>query len=332
MTGSLRRRVTTAVACNACRESKRSVCFSSQSLASLPKCPLSAVTNLTEYCQCNGAKPSCSNCARRGRDCVYRAHRSVALAENIEKQSQPTAGNKTSEDYTQLVTLMRSLPEDQILALVRQIRSMRGISAAAAFLQNNVRSYPLGGSTGLSNTMLARAVSPPSHTSLEFELMCQHTLAYPQIHPPDRDKLAIVLGNDGIRKPTPSSAHLASSTQLSLDQSVPVWPPTPVSDVFLSEEDPVTSDTIHGPKYRDERLSHLNIGYWIKTPISNEVAATLLSFFLETDHESQGVFDADLFIEDLVNCRTRFCSSFLVISVLYLISASLPSTVLEPAC
>ncbi|KAM5522778.1 C6 transcription factor [Fusarium oxysporum f. sp. phaseoli] len=71
-------------------------------------------------------------------------------------------------------------------------------------------------------------------------------------------------------------------------------------------------------QYCDSSLEKLRISYWTKVPVSNKLAATLISFYIETDHKIMGFFDADVFLEDLVECRRRFCSAFLVNAVLCL--------------
>ncbi|KAL9562511.1 hypothetical protein ACKAV7_013594 [Fusarium commune] len=71
-----------------------------------------------------------------------------------------------------------------------------------------------------------------------------------------------------------------------------------------------------GSKYCDSRLENLQISYWTKISISDEIAATFTSFYIENDHKILRFFDADLFLDDLVPRRQRFCSPFLVSSVL----------------
>jgi hypothetical protein len=233
------------------------------------------------------------------------------LAKDIDEQS---------EGYARFITLLRSVPRDEIHAVLGQISTMDGITAAMSFMQANFQSNPSLFLNGPSNARHAQAVAPPSQSSLEFELMCRYNIAYPWIRPPNKDDLAFLLGNKNSQKSTfPSTTFPAPRPQAYLDQFVVGSTQTYPFDMPPAARESSTT-THHEPKYCDKRLSKLNIGYWIKTAISNEVAASLLSFFLETDHRSQGTFDADLFIEDLVNCRTRFCSSFLVISALYLIS------------
>lgn len=77
-------------------------------------------------------------------------------------------------------------------------------------------------------------------------------------------------------------------------------------------------------EYCDQRLEDLDIVFWTKVPISSERAANVISLYLETDHPLLGVFDPELFVEDLVQCRERLCSSFLVNTILFLGCVSKP--------
>lgn len=71
------------------------------------------------------------------------------------------------------------------------------------------------------------------------------------------------------------------------------------------------------PDYCDCRLQQLDIGFWTSILIPNDLAARVISLYLETDHPLLGTFEPDLFVSDLVNCRFDFCSRFLVNAVLY---------------
>lgn len=69
------------------------------------------------------------------------------------------------------------------------------------------------------------------------------------------------------------------------------------------------------PPLCDERLHKLDISAWSNVPIPNEAAKRALSLHLETDHSIVALFDADLFLDDLVSGSTRFCSRLLVSSL-----------------
>lgn len=55
---------------------------------------------------------------------------------------------------------------------------------------------------------------------------------------------------------------------------------------------------------------------WTQVTISDQLAARVLSHYLVTDHPILALFDADLFLQDLVARQTDFCSPLLVNAVL----------------
>jgi hypothetical protein len=71
------------------------------------------------------------------------------------------------------------------------------------------------------------------------------------------------------------------------------------------------------PTYCDARLTMLDMSMWTTVPIPNDLAAAAISLYLQTDHPLLGFFDADIFIEDLVEGRSRYCSPLLVSSLLF---------------
>ncbi len=82
------------------------------------------------------------------------------------------------------------------------------------------------------------------------------------------------------------------------------------------ETSPRKLDSATGSSFCDERLDQLVISTWTKVPVTNEFAARAVSLYLETDHPLLGLFDADLFLEDLVNGQINFCSPLLVNALL----------------
>ncbi|KAF4954607.1 hypothetical protein FSARC_12047 [Fusarium sarcochroum] len=65
-----------------------------------------------------------------------------------------------------------------------------------------------------------------------------------------------------------------------------------------------------------ESLARLDISYWTDVPIRNDVAAQVISLYMEIDYPVLPLFHADLFIQDLVQRRSFFCSRFLVSALL----------------
>lgn len=66
----------------------------------------------------------------------------------------------------------------------------------------------------------------------------------------------------------------------------------------------------------DDRLRAVNFRIWTKVPISNELAALMMSLYFEIDHPWCPLFDADLFLNDCVQETSHFCSSLLVNALL----------------
>lgn len=82
-----------------------------------------------------------------------------------------------------------------------------------------------------------------------------------------------------------------------------------------SSPDPSASSDSHS-HLCDQRLKHISILSWTRIPISNDLAARLISFYLTVDHPILGLFDADLFLGDLVAHKTEFCCPLLLSAVL----------------
>jgi hypothetical protein len=94
-------------------------------------------------------------------------------------------------------------------------------------------------------------------------------------------------------------------------------------------------DRIREQPYCDDRLGQIVIEKWTDVPIESQTAGKIISFYLTTDHPLLGLFDADLFLRDLVSGDNNFCSPMLVNAVLAWASVSLvllewPETQVQP--
>lgn len=67
----------------------------------------------------------------------------------------------------------------------------------------------------------------------------------------------------------------------------------------------------------DKRLEELKLSFWTSVSISDNVAAKVISLYLEMDHPLLGTFNPDLFVDDLTNCRLGHCSPLLVSAIMY---------------
>ncbi|GKT73852.1 C6 zinc finger domain containing protein [Colletotrichum tofieldiae] len=84
-------------------------------------------------------------------------------------------------DAADLLEMLKGAPDDEALEALNFLR----FSNEPADVGSALRSYDVG----LSQVALNRAILPPTQTSLEFELMMRHPLAYPTWAPVQPSKL-----------------------------------------------------------------------------------------------------------------------------------------------
>jgi hypothetical protein len=194
-----------------------------------------------------------------------------------------------------VINLLRSLPMDQATEMLRQLRESNDLSTVLSSIPENscLTVQP-------SNIRNARAISPPTGSATEFELAAKFSTVYPRIPSHNIQVLRGLLRQNNDDK-----------TRIFQKDS-----PNPLPSTSQGSGQTRELEQPGFQNYCDSRLERLHIGYWSKIPISDDFAASLISFYINTDHKIMGFFDADVFLEDLVECRQRFCSSFLVSAVL----------------
>ncbi|KAJ3942151.1 uncharacterized protein N0V96_007645 [Colletotrichum fioriniae] len=184
----------------------------------------------------------------------------------------------------------------------------------------------------------AREILPHISSNVEFELTRRHPILYPQTRRLGR----LEMPEDVDSRPSKVARVEDASEEGSIleDRRAPEYPtvaeileddsstasPRPSrafdSAFFVPPMGPIPPPT---PRIRNEpRLKDLNIAFWTVVPISNQDAAEVISLYLETDHPILGLFDADLFLNDLVNGEVRYCSSLLVNALLAFACVSCP--------
>ena len=148
---------------------------------------------------------------------------------------------------------------------------------------------------------------------MEFELTARHRIAYPTLLPLDVSTLPINPFDKYRRENAfPSPAELAAGQVSASPLSTTALAETstqPASPIRLVGEDTYRAN--------DTRLEAINMVHWSTVPVTDKSAAMLVSRFLNADNAIIGFFDPETFLEDLFTGTTRFCSSFLVNSVLY---------------
>ncbi|KAK1975253.1 hypothetical protein LZ30DRAFT_606092, partial [Colletotrichum cereale] len=121
---------------------------------------------------CRDKKKACSQCLRRGLKCEYRVVTDTILkaipAGFQLVNEEESLGNADAAD---LLEILKRVPEDKALEGLQLLRTGND----PALISSALRGYDIG----LSLAALNRASLPPTQSSLEFELMMRHPVAYP---------------------------------------------------------------------------------------------------------------------------------------------------------
>ncbi|KAK7952546.1 uncharacterized protein PG986_008274 [Apiospora aurea] len=264
---------------------------------------------------CDGSRPSCTPCVDRKVECIYRLRKDGPRGPWL--------------DHIELIERLSSAPEPDALGLLRRLRESTDLSA--------VLSSPGGGSqdkTRSASLAANRPLPPPTFAKLESELSSLHPIAYPRLNPIDiraicREAQGEFESRTELMTAKGDTASVNNSSRLSgfLVSEAP-------NAAFTSSRSPSLTpsmDHVRSPSLCDSRLHQLRMDYWTRVPISDELAARVISSYLVREHPMLGFFDADLFVTDLVERRLRFCTPFLLSALMYyachLYAANDPGTV-----
>lgn len=173
-----------------------------------------------------------------------------------------------------------------------------------------------------------RGLLPPTDTSIEFQLMALHQNAYPSLIPLDIASLDLgLLGISPLtsfnRDKSLSQTNIHYDSHLSHSHQI-----SSRSPFIFNVIDPIDVSTEALPaRYADARLERIRIQYWTEIPIQDDLAARIINIYLVNETSWWGDFDVDLFLDDLINFRTRFCSRLLVHALLAWSSVSVTHSI-----
>ncbi|GKT51661.1 uncharacterized protein ColSpa_11842 [Colletotrichum spaethianum] len=196
--------------------------------------------------------------------------------------------------------MLKRVPDEQALEALKLLRT----GNEPAEVGSALRRYDVG----LSQVALNRAILPPTQTSLEFELMMRHPLAYPTWAPVEPSKLDLefLLLPSKIRWEGSGPTLTAGSPD-----GHPYLSPYAHEPRERSPDATSLTGPLRPPKLYDNRLLGINITQWTNVPVTNGFFIAVLQLYLETDHPIMPLIDADLLLDGLLG-RNEFCSRFLV--------------------
>ncbi|KAF2723687.1 hypothetical protein K431DRAFT_325169 [Polychaeton citri CBS 116435] len=265
--------------------------------------------------QCDHTRPSCGYCQRANLTCEYDTEdpgESRLQALNRQHGDLQTLQNNVRSS---LAWLSSQTPEIAVSYLQRLQRVNDPVHELCSMVAVE-RAQRLPATVSTHDALITG--SPSINSALELEL----TISYPRSYPPLLKAGPISWKESPARQHNPGQSDAANSSidpeESRLTSHVgsrgsatrPRGVPTARLGV-LSDPAPPQPDTC------ESRLSSLKIGFWTTVKIANELAASLISLYLQIEHPVYGFFDSELFIQDLLAHEVRYCSPLLVNSILF---------------
>lgn len=279
--------------------------------------------------RCDGKRPSCTSCTKSGVECNFVTASSdetpfMALKREVESLRRVT------EDVLELFGLLGSAPDAVSLDILRRLKSLRtpvevanDPSDVLSSVKREIEDDHLL-PVKVTNRQLMAGLIPETRQSPEHELMIRCPTAYTMLMPIEVAFLNLAdLLRPAILEPLkpPSLMGQEYTPSSSATPSVGPRDSTPRSGMatLLDTSDPEAGSfeplqSLQG--MIDDRLRAINFRIWTKVPISNELAALMISLYFEIDHPWCPLFDADLFLNGCVQETSHFCSSLLVNALL----------------
>ncbi|KAJ4265341.1 hypothetical protein NW762_004626 [Fusarium torreyae] len=274
--------------------------------------------------KCDRGRPECANCIERGLQCTYPCGPGPAASSHqLERLAY------VDQEPGALPELLKTLPYHDALELLNLLREMprdtqpRAPTKSATSSSSPTPLRPLSSpSTPFSPPSWSPSPSPRQHNivgsllppascEMEFELMVRHPIAYPVLLPVMAGSLPL----EELLVPRRSEAFgksLLNDTKIFRYQES--------SNVSMTESNAAPGGSYAGLSHLTESQIHLldqiNISLWTSLPISNQAAVEAIALYLNNDYPVLPLFDADLFLRDLVHNKPYFCSRLLVAALL----------------
>lgn len=278
----IQRRKRTTVACDCCRERRTG---------------------------CDGARPVCAAYHKRSTSCTYVNEKSLEMRPTVLKRENIVLREKIAA-FQEIVRHIESLPQHAVREILQSLRD----GSDPINLLKTIQSQQMKVVPSAMDT--ARALMPQIPSKTEFELMIRHPDVFPVLDLSSQAQhmgttLASTSALPSVLHPSPSSSCQDVSAQPGSSKFAEHKAEFSFSNIrdFSSLEDQSNSAK---SEYFDSRLSTLEISFWTTVPITNTQASTAISCYLEVQHPIWGVFDASLFVKDLIGFGFQFCSPFMV--------------------
>lgn len=265
-----------------------------------PPPPLPRRTRVSSACdacrarkiRCNGGTP-CMTCQKSDSICTY---------PNTDDVKKPTILRRENKVLREQVAAHQKI--------LRHLRSVSPTIAQEIFEHLDTNSDP----SCMLETIKTISSSPPIVTE-KSPSPCYCTIATPSDQPITIPPIDICHTTDPTQTTLPSFQQTFSSC-------IPPFESSSQNPHSAALEFYPSPESLPEPQlqYSDPRLAQLDIGLWTTVPVSNAHAARAISSFLELEHPVGSVFrsiaGSSLFVRDLLDFQSEFCSELMVHALL----------------
>lgn len=252
--------------------------------------------------KCDGVRPVCGPCHARGpTDCKYIADPDATRMTTLKRKYEALSQSK--RQLEDLYDLLRLRSPDEADEILRRIRSGGSLIQILQTAQDGTLLDDSEGDKAAETEdvplLSAAGASIP-------ELRARHAKAYYKFHTP-RPPLSVLSVRDRMRVDSLLATPLSPS---------PTSPEPNISDsqsYDSSSHTPRQQET--WASYVDPMLTGARLAKWTDVTKDNEFLAHLVSIFFAFESPQWMFCDKDLFMTDLINNTTTYCSSMLFNSI-----------------
>lgn len=233
--------------------------------------------------KCDGGRPSCSACSKVSRECQYSTEPSESRAAALKRKHADLEEHLS--EYEELFHQLRTRPTHDATEILHRLRSGHDVSSVLGYIKDA--------------TLLLQTRLVPQTVSRPDELRDMSNA--PRVFHDVRDPYLGSLKSSGTHAGPPSDDAQGASG------------PRPSTALRLQH---LRSAPYHSAQLVDPRLRQVRASAWTAVTSDNGLVAKLLAIYFQWEFPIFQFFQKDLFLDDLVAGRTRFCSSLLVNAIL----------------
>ncbi|KAH8902331.1 hypothetical protein BR93DRAFT_972721 [Coniochaeta sp. PMI_546] len=239
---------------------------------------------------CDGNRPSCNACLRRGSECQFEAEPKETHVQALKRKFDSLQGEATS--LQQVYDLLRTRPEGEAVSIFRRIRDGESHDSILQFVRHGDLLLQLSSTTGASSRTDNDLNTEPVSSSSRSERQS-----------PQLDRAAV----GGTSSPASTQALASQDPQTVSSKAHRHDIPAHLDQYF---------DHYQGCEVVEPLLDEVQPSKWTTVMSNDAVMRSLLSQFFLVEYRWGSVFHKDYFLQDMASGDQANCSSLLVNAIL----------------